>query len=1272
MQLLPDQSHIDRVRDALWSRTGGASVMVGSGLSRCARKTRPDAGDPPLWGELASQMYNRLYPQGAGAGRLGESGEAAPSDNPLRLAQEYEAAFGRTDLRQFLRESIRDEDFEPGETHFRLLKLPWGDVFTTNWDTLLERTSTRVAEHDYSLVRNVDDIPIANQPRVVKLHGSLAEYIPPILTEEDYRTYPTKFAPFVNTVQQAMMETVFCLIGFSGDDPNFLHWSGWVRDNLGDAAPKIYLAGLLDLSPHRRRMLEDRGVVPIDVARHPRAHEWPDHLRPRYAVEWVLHTLEAGEPYDFVDWPSPSNEPKSEVPEYLQPVVELTYERPKVEPDSDRQVDPKDRQDGVGKTLKVWTHNRRIYPGWLVFPTVGERNRLKMNTDKWEPHILSAVPDFAPVERLNAVRELVWRREILLEPMSQHLESAAEKVLGSIDCQRRTINGHVDSPVKWSAIREAWRTIALALVTDARLSLNGDLFDQRIDVLVPFFADDSDVGHRIQHERCLWASYSMDFDALEVLLGDWHVEECDPAWMVRKAAMLWEVDRNDEAAELVARALDKIRSIRDDDRSLAGASREGWALWSAATLENRRALRKKWDGLASLKCDALLEKDLIVRRLRGEGRTNEARAFDLGRKRVRTPLFSGATHDIAAYRAIRLSEVAGLAPTIYPKFGIPLAVASDILGLAAGALSAIQPDLAIRLALRVCNSETDSILDDVLSRTRVAVLPADSVAVLTPICIRVIRYAITRLVTPDGRMRWFYWIKRMRVALEVLSRLALRMTPHMVEEVLDMGVDCYGSYQVTREHWLHDAVGSVLKRCWEALPSNRRNCRALDLLGLPIVGMDNFTASIEEKYPDPGTFIQLENTHSIRTPDSDRRWRDVIGFLIRGLNEGGEARKRASIRILSVALGGILTDAESSAVAQALWSETHTPPDGLPSNTMLDDWGFFLLPEPSPGLAEKRFLLKWLSRDINEFRDSTQRCGNIGSVPLGVKPVDPARIEAVLWNLGAAISGLRNHNCSLSLTVDKRNYVVELIERWINMDVPSYTSLPPYPQDQAREPTRWALQGLASIIAEFVIPAPVAKRLYEKLKGLTESGIPGFALIHGLVKAMDDRFDELATWLRVGLVSNDPNLAGSAVSGLHSWLKATAGADSSPRPPPDDVVREIGFVIAARRHAALPQALQLARWLFEEGTQEQREIVRILVLHGLRYLAEELRYDREHEENIDVPLLRWLCAQLAHSMAQSGLQDDPAVVRWLELAEQDPLPEVRFAVSPRTALDGDG
>ena len=285
--LVPDQSHINRVRDALWQRFGGgASVMVGSGFSKHALKIRPDAEAPPLWRNVVEKMSDKLYPQ--------EAGGTPATDGHLRIAQEYETAFGRSDLHRFIQQTVRDDDFKPGDAHTQLLRLPWRDVFTTNWDTLLERTRISVPERAYSVVTNMDEIPLASRPRIIKLHGSLPAQFPLICTEEDYRKYPTKFAPFVNTVQQAMMETVFCLIGFSGDDPNFLQWSGWVRDNLGDAAPKIYLAGCLNLSPHRRRMLEDRNVVPVDLAHHPKAGTWPEHLRHYYATDWLLHTLERG------------------------------------------------------------------------------------------------------------------------------------------------------------------------------------------------------------------------------------------------------------------------------------------------------------------------------------------------------------------------------------------------------------------------------------------------------------------------------------------------------------------------------------------------------------------------------------------------------------------------------------------------------------------------------------------------------------------------------------------------------------------------------------------------------------------------------------------------------------------------------------------------------------------------------------------------------------------------------------------------------------------
>ena len=307
--------------------------MIGSGFSRNARKTRFDARDMPLWADIAEELFEQLYPESASDGSSATSVVAPSVDNVLRLALEYETAFGRSDLYRLLDQLIRYTEFTPGKAHVRLLKLPWRDVFTTNWDTLLEDATSEALELPYRVVQSPKQLPIVSQPRIIKLHGSFPSQFPLIVTEEDYRTYPSEFAPFVNTVQQAMMETVFFLIGFSGDDPNFLNWSGWVRDNLGEAALKIYLAGWLDLSPHQRRMLEARGVVPVDVANHPKASSWPVYRRHEYATEWLLHTLEPSRAYDETTWPSPPEDEETPIPEHLRPVHRIVPDVPKLEPE---------------------------------------------------------------------------------------------------------------------------------------------------------------------------------------------------------------------------------------------------------------------------------------------------------------------------------------------------------------------------------------------------------------------------------------------------------------------------------------------------------------------------------------------------------------------------------------------------------------------------------------------------------------------------------------------------------------------------------------------------------------------------------------------------------------------------------------------------------------------------------------------------------------------------------------------------------------------------
>ena len=1034
-----------------------------------------------------------------------------------------------------------------------------------------------------------------------------------------------------------MMETVFCLIGFSGDDPNFLQWSGWVRDNLGDAAPKIYLAGWLDLSPHRRRMLEDRNVVPIDLALHPKAGEWPEHLRHQYTTEWLLHTLERGRPYDVSEWPSRPSWQHLPIPELIQPVEEVFSDEPKNELPEEN----KPESFSVRNVLKVWTHNREIYPGWLAAPA-NTRALMEWNTGHYGELVLDVLPEFTPVERLEAIHELVWRWEILLDPISSKLESTAQDVLNRIDCQNRTIDGSTDPEIEWGPVREAWRTVALALVTVARHNLDHDVFDQRIEALSPFLQDDLDVDHRIRHERCLWAMYSMDFGALEGLLKDWRTENCDPVWMMRKAALLFETGRHDGATELAEHALSTIREMPIGDLSLAGPSRESWALWLVAQPQDYQMLFKRWNELAPLKCNAHTERRLIADDIKGNGGTEEAPSFDLGTRRVQGLSFSNADSRGAAYRAIRLSEVAGL-----PPYADHMDVAANILKLAAEKLCMSDPEMAVRLVLRVSTGDQDETLMRILSRTRVAALSADSASTLAEICNSVIEYALPRMVVTDARgYRPVFWIERMSVVMEALSRLVLRLEPDRVEAIFNRALEYYRNQQVAQYLLMAAPVRDLLERSWETLPEDRRIACVLDLLSAPIIGMDNFTAESADRYLDPGGLLRGDELFSPpRTADNERRWQEVVSLLVRGLRAGGEARKRASLRIAHVELEKRLKEAELPQVAQALWSEKYTGPNDLPSETSLFDWVFILLPEPESGLGEQRFRRKWLTAN---------------STPQGNSP----SLDDILWQVGNAISGLKNRRRSLDISEDERSYLIAVVEQWSDTPVPSH--IVPFVEREGRKPTLQALIGLRMVISEIQIPVPFGEKLYKKVRVLNESEISGFGLIAGLVKALPNRFAELVSMMRMGLVSDNVDLAEGAAVGLHHWLMASAEAASQIQPPPNDLVREIGIMIATRRKKALGQALEIAKWVFDEGNDAQKEAIRYQVLQGLGYLVEKLRYGREddQDDDFDVPLLRWRCTHLALAMAECGLGDDPAVSRWSENIKNDPLPEVRYAKSP--------
>ena len=1256
----PDQHLVNHVRDALWRRPGAASVMVGSGFSRNAMKVHPDVAEIPLWSDLEAELASSLPDSRSPCGGGAEDQEDPAVGDALHLAQKYEDAFGRARLHEFLIRSVRDESFRPGELHRRLLALPWRDVFTTNWDTLLERCLP-LPERAYGVVTSADHLPVVAPPRIVKLHGSLPGTFPLIVTKSDYEGYRDGFAPFVNTVQQAMMETVFLLLGFSGKDPNFLRWLGWVRKNLQKSMPRIYLANWLDLDADARAELEDRDVVPIDFARHPKALDWPEPLRQAKAAEWLLLSLEHGRPYPAEDWPQPVEPGRRGVPNDLKPVdsariggpCEEPHDHPKGEPDQP------DYLESIREVLRLWRRNRRCYPSWLVMPF--ERAAyMRFTTDRWEPQILKALPHLADgAERLGALRELVWRREAQLDPLSElpELADAVADVLDGVDCEQRLVGDEKRDDSDWDSLRRQWRTLATALLTAARYDLDRERHEQWARRLVPFFDEDPEVAERVQHERCLWRLNHHDFEQLEVLVDEWRPQAADPAWLLRKAALLMELGRAKEARELALGVLESVRRWPSATASLAGPSREAWALSLVEATHGHRGdvasrhreLQSRFRELAPYRCDPRAEFSDHERAVSVQGQGREYKPFDLGVRNVKGLSFSkvASLRALAGFRVIRFTEVVGS----------PSVVSGDLLVRSAEALLPYRPQWSSVLSTGLSNEQAKRRFSKTLSRWRIACTAPELAFTLGEAQHRTIAFALERLGQRKDtvRGRWI-WRHRLEAAIEALSRFVLRLEAEEVERVLVLAQDLCCNSRVRSDLSLLGAVSHLLSRSWEALPAPFRDRHVLDLFRLPIPGVDGFAVDAPDHLKDPSHVLNSDRARPPtpeRNAENEPQWAEVVRLVNEGLCTGGTARERAALRFAVMAEWQRLTADEQQRLGDALWT-FGVDNQGLPLDTDLQPWVFLRLPEPEPGLAEKRLRASWLP-------------------PAGWENESSESLEKVLADAGSALDRLPDYGQGTGLTNAERNSLARGVERWAAHGPRS--ALPLEGNWQVRI-LRRALRNISNLLLDVPVNQGTAELLLGHVQRLATTKTPAYELLPAIVKADPQRVEPAAALLRVGLggatLKQQPQVA-SACGGLYRWLRAAEGESVVPAPPAD-LVFELGVIISAHRWCALSNAMDVATWIFENGTDEHRELLAAPCLQGLASLRKALAFREEPdshpfidrsevvpEDETDVPWFRYWCFRLAAAMDRAGLGQEAVVAGWLKDAEGDPLPELRFA-----------
>lgn len=101
----------------------------------------------------------------------------------------------------------------------------------------------RQRESCYQLISSAGMLSLTDgKKNIFKLHGTIrlneeSEYgfdgdhhCNYIITANDYIDYPIKHEPFVDYMKISLLKGSFCIMGFSGDDPNFLSWMSWVKE----------------------------------------------------------------------------------------------------------------------------------------------------------------------------------------------------------------------------------------------------------------------------------------------------------------------------------------------------------------------------------------------------------------------------------------------------------------------------------------------------------------------------------------------------------------------------------------------------------------------------------------------------------------------------------------------------------------------------------------------------------------------------------------------------------------------------------------------------------------------------------------------------------------------------------------------------------------------------------------------------------------------------------------------------------------------------------
>lgn len=1217
---LSDYSAVKRLAAALHkfgANQHGAAIMIGAGFSRSAAHHVSGNKKMPLWDSFSKKLVEELNPHNK---------DLSFSD-PLRVAEEYRAYFGQSALNDQIRFQIDNDAWRPGKLYDTLLELPWSEVMTTNWDTLLERAAKDIHGPYYTPVSRPSDLAWAPSPRIVKLHGTIGVTDTFIAAQEDYRSYPKKFASFVNFARQVFIENELCLLGFSGEDPNFLQWAGWVRDHLADHARKIYLVGALNLSTPQRVYLESINIAPVDLWDAVKNIQDRD-LMHQTAITYFLHAL--------------SEEGKANVRRHIWHLSNFQHQQVANDDFSRKFKDHEYAAHLLKGQLENLKKDRESYPGWLVCPPSLRWEVQSQINDPFpnQNNIMALAPD----DRAELLYEISWRHSITFDYIQPWLAEELFQVASQND--------------RCILSKRQQMEIALVLLKNSRwldASEEGDkkVIEEYVKHVTGLLEANAeylpDYTAEMAYHQALIARDSLDYGGMEASVEK--IQGEDPVWRLRQAAVLMELGRFDEGAKLIATAYGELReSHRRDLYSISILSRLVWAHFLLNAVHRVKSDEppeelplfaesnyRKWD------CDART----WIENIRAKA-DEKLEAYTKDKKPIE-PLFQqGHYRDNTSSRSYsNETSVYLLLEGLTREAGIPLRSGSALinfnfltgpaekLALSAGVSGNL---MDYTLAIRAASSESSSSIKDVFTRIGVACASKEVVNILVDRLLAAIVY--WRKQRSQGAAdQKSYAISALRVMMEVLARLVVRVSPDKAKEVFRLALSI-GHQSDARHIWLFDVINHLLTHSLTSIPKSEQGDLLADTLAFPL--QSEIGHGSHPSWPNP--CIEYPNARNKYTNLESR-----INQLIVAVSHAEPASRSAALqRLLPMAKkNGFLTQAECASLAAAVWGSApdyqNLPETGLFPHALL------LLPVPDASRVES-LVRQYLYGRSEDVLMGTQKDLYIFPSP---------EIEQAVTTYAGMANAAANKTTHLLPTPEQALALFDQLVTWRPKKEKNDIFC------SATSNKKQLIDSIGKALSYAIAPAlsDEARTLdrFEQLKLFAEDIEGAFPVMPALIyfaKIDDDVALSVERIIQKYLQDRDASKVAYAAISLQKWV------DFANAERPTQLLRLISRLIAiieSGRTVGLHQLIWLAGELLKkQWLTETQEATLVEVIPIAFNTANYTNIDPTGRDAINASSIRSACVELANSLLQlhpaaDGLQEI------LNESKKDALPEVRFA-----------